>query len=291
MGSKFASSCDPLFSFRLFVRSSTVEILNHLDIGLLLVSQPPESQPTPAELKRGRVIEAPPRGKLFMLLLPYTSWFITNMSATLFFVYFFVLNRTTVTGRKNMDHSRNTLLLANHQSYIDSWVIGVSAFLPHSWWRPWILPWNPAAIENLFHTSAWAWLAEQWRCIPIKEGRRDIGALKRILNVLRTGTVVMFPEGGRSRDGSVGKGVAGPGFIALKTNPTVIPIAIHGMEEVYPIGKFAPGFGKRIKVAIGEPIDYDDLKARGRNKETAQELVDRVMDRVRELHEDLRQED
>lgn len=242
----------------------------------------------PVNLKHGRLIEAPVRSKLFLSLLPYTSWLITNITAVGFAIYFFLLNRTTVTGRMNVDHSRNTLLLANHQTYIDSWLIGVSAFFPHTWWRPWLLPWNPAAIENLFHTRAWAWLAEQWRCIPVKEGRRDIGALKRILSVLRTGTVVMFPEGRRSRNGDVGTGVAGPGFIALKTFPTVIPVAIYGIEDVYPIGNFSPGFGKRIRIAIGEPIDYEDLKKRGRSKETAQELVDRVMDRVREMHDELR---
>lgn len=118
-----------------------------------------------------------------------------------------------------------------------------------------------------------------------------MGALKRTLSMLRTGTVVMFPEGGRSRDGEVGTGVAGPGFIALKTNPTVIPIAIDGMYDVYPIDEFKPGFGKRVRIAIGEPIDYEDLKARGKSKETAQELVDRVMDRIREMHKELRRDD
>jgi 1-acyl-sn-glycerol-3-phosphate acyltransferase len=235
-------------------------------------------------MKRGRVVEPPRRGKLFRLLWPLTSYLVTNATVTFFAIYFFIFNRTTVTGRHNVGIGRNTLLLSNHQSMIDSFLIGICAFFPKSLWRPHLMPWNPAAVENFYHTSIWAWLSEQWRCIPIREGRRDLGALKRLLTVLPTGVVVMFPEGGRSRDGSVGEGVPGPGFIALKTHPKIVPVAIEGMHEVYPIDQFSPGFFKKIKVSFGEPIDYSDLIEMGRNKDTAQALVDRVMHQVRRQH-------
>lgn len=246
------------------------------------------SGPTSEHLKRGRVVEPPRRGKLFRLLWPITSYLVTNLTVALLSIYFFILNRTSVRGRKHVGIDRNTLLLSNHQSMIDSFLIGITAFFPKSLWRPHLMPWNPAAVENFWHTSIWAWLSEHWRCIPIKEGRRDLGALKRILTVLPTGTVVMFPEGGRSRDREVGEGVAGPGFIALKAKPRIIPVAIDGMHDVYPIDQFSPGFFKRIKVSFGEPIEYDDLLKQGRNKDTAQALVDRVMDRIREMHRQMR---
>jgi len=55
---------------------------------------------------------------------------------------------TTVVGRKNVGTARNTLLLSNHQSMLDSFLVGIGAWYPQSWWRPHLIPWNPAAAEN-----------------------------------------------------------------------------------------------------------------------------------------------
>src|SRR5437879_10533834 len=70
---------------------------------------------------------APHRGPLFQLLWPVTSYLVTNVTVTLFWVLFFVLNRTTVSGRRNVGEERNTLLLSNHQSMLDSFLVGLAA--------------------------------------------------------------------------------------------------------------------------------------------------------------------
>src|SRR5205823_14359518 len=96
---------------------------------------------------------APPRrGRLFRLLWPVTSYLVTNLTVTVFWVFFFVLNRTTVTGRKHVGTQRNTLLLSNHQSMLDSFLVGLVAYYPRSLLQPRLLPWNPAAGENFYRT-------------------------------------------------------------------------------------------------------------------------------------------
>src|SRR5216117_248884 len=65
---------------------------------------------------------APRRGKLFHLLWPVTSYVVTNVTVTLFWLVFFVFNRTVVIGRRNVGEERNTLLLSNHQSMLDSFL-------------------------------------------------------------------------------------------------------------------------------------------------------------------------
>jgi hypothetical protein len=50
---------------------------------------------------------APHRARLFQLLRPVTSYLVTNVTVTLFWVLFFVLNRTTVIGRRNVGEERN----------------------------------------------------------------------------------------------------------------------------------------------------------------------------------------
>src|SRR5258706_2327978 len=231
---------------------------------------------------------APPRGRFFRLYLPLTSYLVTNLTVTILWVLFFVLNRTTVVGRKNVGTARNTLLLSNHQSMLDSFLVGLGAFYPQSWWRPHLIPWNPAAAENFYRTPILAWLADNWKCIWVRQGRRDLRALHRMIEVLPQGVMTLFPEGTRTRDGSVGPRQAGPGLVILVTGARVVPVAIEGMRQVLPIGKYLPRIFKRIRVSYGPPVEYADLLAQPRTRETAQALVDRVMAATRAQHAELR---
>jgi 1-acyl-sn-glycerol-3-phosphate acyltransferase len=217
-----------------------------------------------------------------------TSYLVTNITVTFFWVLFFVLNRTTVVGRNNVGSARNTLLLSNHQSMLDSFLVGLGVFYPQSWWRPHLIPWNPAAAENFYRTPILAWLADNWKCIWVREGRRDLHALHRMIEVLPSGVMTLFPEGTRSRTGAVGAGQPGPGLLALATGARVIPVAIEGMREVLPIGKAVPRVFKRIRVTYGKPVDYAEFLALPRTRETAQALIDRVMAAIRAQHEELR---
>jgi len=230
------------------------------------------------------------RGKLFRLLWPFTSYIITNLTVAFFWFYFFVLNKTTVIGRSNVGDHRNTILLSNHQSMIDSFLVGLAAYFPKSLVKPHLMPWNPAAVENFYKTPLLAWLADNWKCIPVRPGRRDMRVLSRMTELLPHSVMTLFPEGTRTRDGSVGEGRPGAGLIALATQARVIPVAIHGMNEVLPIGRKIPRMFKRIYVSYGPVVEYADLLDRGRCKETAQQLVDRAVEAIRRQHSDLTRE-
>lgn len=232
--------------------------------------------------------EADHRGRLFNFLWPVTRYLVTNLSVGFFVVLFFLLNRTTVIGRDRVPHDRNTLLLSNHQSMIDSFLVGIGAYFPWSWIKPRLIPWNPAAEENFYDGPVLAWFSDQWKCIPVREGRRDLKALYRMMEALGEGTMTLFPEGTRTRDGSIGPGRPGAGLVILGNHPTVIPVTIDGMDEVLPVGETIPRIGKEIFVYYGDPIDYSDFLGRPRSKDTAQELVDRVMRVLRRQQEALR---
>jgi len=232
--------------------------------------------------------QAPRRGWFFRLVWPVTSYLVTNITVTFFGVLFFIFNRTRILGRRNVGNQPNTLLLCNHQSMLDSFLVGLGAYYPQSWLKPYLIPWNPAAAENFYRTPILAWLADNWKCIWVREGRRDLHALHRMTEVLPHGVMTLFPEGTRTRDGSVGEGRPGPGLLILAAQPRVIPVAIDGMQEVLPIGTQIPKVGKRIYVSYGAPIDYSEFLGKPRTRETAQALMDRVMAAIRSQHTELR---
>jgi len=107
--------------------------------------------------------------------------------------------------------------------------------------------------------------------------------------VLPSGVMTLFPEGTRTRDGSVGEGRPGPGLLILATRPRVIPVAIDGMGDVLPIGCKLPRFGKRVYVSYGAPVDYAEFLALPPSREAAQALMDRVMGAIRAQHAELRE--
>jgi len=223
------------------------------------------------------------RSLLSRLLWPVTHYFITSLSVTLSYIYFRLLNNTTVIGKRNVPRRPNTLLLSNHQTMIDSFLVGLCAYYPILLIRPSLMPWNPAAEENFYKNTILAWFADNWKCIPIKKGRKDLKAIFEVAEGLRTSPVTFFPEGTRSRTGKIGRGRVGAGFLVLETWPAVVPVCIDGMDKVLPIGSSLPRFFKRIYIYFGRPLDLSEFKDRKTDRETAQEVIDKVMEAIRVL--------
>lgn len=217
-----------------------------------------------------------------------STYLVTHITVTIFWAFFRFANSMRVFGRGRVGQDRNTLLVSNHQSMIDSFLVGIFAFYPQSWLKPHLMPWNPAAVENFYKNPVLAWLADRWRCVPVKTGRRDLRALHRMIQLMPTGVMTVFPEARRTRTGDVGSGKPGAAMLILKTRPKVIPVAIDGMQDVLPIGHRIPRPFKRICVHYGEPLDYSEFLDKPVSAATAVELTERIMEKIREQHEVLK---
>jgi 1-acyl-sn-glycerol-3-phosphate acyltransferase len=150
------------------------------------------------------------------------------------------------------------------------------------------MPWNPAAEENFYRNPILAWLSDNWKCIPIKKGRRDLKAISTIAEGLKTSPVMLFPEGTRSRTGDIGRGRAGTGLLIQRTWPAVVPVCIDGMDKVLPIGSVFPRLFNRIYVNYGRPLDLSEFEGRERGKETSQALIEKVMNAMESLRGEVR---
>src|SRR2546430_9759013 len=117
---------------------------------------------------------------------------------------------------------------------LDSFLVGLAAFYPTSWLKPQLIPWNPAAAENFYKNPLLAWLADNWKCIWVREGRHDLHALHRMIQVLPCGGRTLFPEGTPSRDGAVGPGRPGAGLRILASPSPGFSVAPHGVEAGRP---------------------------------------------------------
>lgn len=65
----------------------------------------------------------------------------------------------------------------------------------------------------------------------------------------------MFPEGSRSKTGGLKEFKKGAALLALKTGRPIIPCAILGAHEAFPVGAKFPKL-RPIKFKIGKPITF-----------------------------------
>jgi 1-acyl-sn-glycerol-3-phosphate acyltransferase len=139
------------------------------------------------------------------------------------------------------------IFACNHESALDIWV----AFK--------VLPRNFRFIakEELFRLPVFGWYMRLGGHIPVDRGNhaRALQSLRRAGEAVRGGTsLVVFPEGTRSRDARVHPFKKGSFVVAMEAGVPVVPVAISGSGRVTPKDAIAvvPG---TIRVAVGEPVD------------------------------------
>jgi 1-acyl-sn-glycerol-3-phosphate acyltransferase len=187
-------------------------------------------------------------------------------------IYASVLNKFRIIGDKHIPTTGGVLLASNHISGYET------VFLPWAVIRrhPLQMVWAPAK-EELFRNPFLSWLFKSWGAFPVKR-RRDMRAGKTLNNLLLTEKVMLFPEGTRSKDGTLGQGNRGVGKVIYETRPQVIPTALSGLNN----WKF-PGIRQEAKVIFGAPIDFTDLFELEDCKETHLKIVSRVMSAIHDL--------
>ena len=144
------------------------------------------------------------------------------------------------------------IFVANHSSHADTALILRS--LPQRIRQRT----HPAAAEDHFwrHSFVGAFVSLLTGAFPFP--RKGPMGLVRADEILRRGdNVLLFPEGTRSIDGTLGDFHCGVVKLAAR-GYRVVPVAIAGAREVLPKGRVLPRRA-RISVVFGEPIDVGDV--------------------------------
>ncbi|MBI4161624.1 MAG: 1-acyl-sn-glycerol-3-phosphate acyltransferase [Acidobacteria bacterium] len=149
-----------------------------------------------------------------------------------------------VVGRERIPRRGPLVVVANHASFLDPILLG-SAF--------------PRRIHFFVLQRMYDWMRLSWfyvgmGTIPVGGADGDHQALRVALRRLRRRHVIgIFPEGSRSRDGTLGMGKLGTAFLAAKSGVPVLPACIVGAFQALPPGWRVPR-PVPVEVRFGEPI-------------------------------------
>ncbi len=192
------------------------------------------------------------------------SWTVLRLLARILFGY-------RVHGDGKIPPRGAFILASNHVSYADPIVAGLGVrrelhFL---------------AKRELFAMPVIRWWIRRHHAIPVKRGGVERSTLRLVASVLAGGgALLLFPEGTRSRDGTVGAPQPGVGMIASRNAVPIYPVYVRGTRGIL---RSLLHRG-RLATFIGESIDPAGFTGADR-KELYQAIAVAVADRVRKMRE------
>lgn len=192
-----------------------------------------------------------------------------------------------VHGFQKIPMNEGAVIVSNHLSYFDFWIL--SAVLKHN--TVFI------AVKNLDKRGIVGWTMKLNTIVYVDRDKPGASFFKKIMWYLtdQARSVVIYPEGTRSRSGRML--VPKPGFVklALKAGVSIIPVAMRGTYDVLPPEGHFPRFRKcdvyildKTYISPSNPEFYDiffgkkgDRRFEDLNDDELQEIAFRIMDRVR----------
>jgi 1-acyl-sn-glycerol-3-phosphate acyltransferase len=123
------------------------------------------------------------------------------------------------------------------------------------------------AKRGLFQIPFMGWHLARAGHIPVPRGdaRAAVKTMTLAAQVVREQKIslLIFPEGGRSRKGEMRPFLEGAAYIAIRAGVPLVPIGLQGTREVLPYGSGNIRGGPVI-LRIGDPIPTDEATLRDR---------------------------
>jgi long-chain acyl-CoA synthetase len=230
----------------------------------------------------GEILTAPPPAEVQALVEASSrpsATAITAVSRGMCAALFRTIYRLRVEGLQHVPPSGPLILVANHCSFFDAFILAASLPLricQHMFYM---------GFEWFFRHPVLAWWGRGVRVIPVDMDTLLMRALQASAVVLRQGKILcVFPEGERSADGRVRPFRKGVGILAKELKVPILLAYIGGSFEAWPRGRSLPGI-HRLHVRFG-PVATPEtlLTAEGpRGADDAETIVMRLRERVAAL--------
>jgi len=180
--------------------------------------------------------------------------------------------RVHVIGQENVRLDKPQIFMSNHQSDFD--IFAVLGHIPGEF--RWI------AKEELFRVPIFGHAMRAAGYIPIDRKNHEKAMQSIALAVKKiheNRSVMSFPEGTRTLDGTIGPFKPGMFLLAVQAGVPIVPVTIIGANKVWPKRSLNIKSGD-ISIVIDKPIDVNNYPAEKRN-----ELIERVRDIIIQNYE------
>lgn len=205
-------------------------------------------------------------------IVPVSYWFVVALIKLGMFLY---IRGPLVKGLENIPKRGGAILVANHINNADPVVI------PGVVRRRMVF----MAKKEIFNWPVGSLLFRLIGAFPVDRQGGGFMALREAERAVSSGLLLlMFPEGARSKNAQLRRGLPGSALVAYRTGVPLIPIAITGTETLhwpFLFLKPLPFLGPRVTVTIGKPF-YPPPVERV-TTQAAREGSDVIMQHIAEL--------
>lgn len=158
-----------------------------------------------------------------------------------------------VKGREHIKKNQSYVVISNHQSHYDIFVV-------YGWL---LMDLKFVMKQELRKVPFIGWACEVLKFIYIdrSDKQKAIESLNKAKSRIVNGTsVIFFPEGTRSKDGSIGTFKKGAFKMAIDLNLEILPVTVNGTRKILPSSSFnlLPGFAEMIVHPPISPSGYSD---------------------------------
>jgi 1-acyl-sn-glycerol-3-phosphate acyltransferase len=165
--------------------------------------------------------------------------------------------KVTVEGLEKIKEDGSYVFVSNHLSYMDTPV--ALANIP--------VQFRFLAKRGLFQIPFMGWHLSRAGHIPVPRGdaRAAVKTMTLAAQVVKQQKIslLIFPEGGRSRRGEMRPFMEGAAYIAIRAGVPLVPVGLQGTREVLPYGS-GNIRGGPVVLRIGDPIPTDQATLRDR---------------------------
>ncbi len=170
--------------------------------------------------------------------------------------------RVELCGLDNLPRDHHAILISNHQSWCD--IFAYSGYLP--------IPFKWIAKRELFKIPLVGPAMKAAGYIPIDRDNREraFETIEGTSRELKNESIIIFPEGTRTRTGKLGRFKHGVVYLALQSHAPFVPMTIFNSFNRIPPGKMGVSPGT-IRIEI-----FPEIPTRGLEKNELIRLVDSI---------------
>lgn len=164
--------------------------------------------------------------------------------------------KVTVSGKAFIPHNRSTLVVANHSSHLD---MGLVKYALGTYGRDLVAL---AAKDYFFEGNRvrTMFVENFTNLVPLDRNAGMRQTLRAVGSLIDEGkTVLIFPEGTRSTDGTLRPFKGAVGYLALQHRVDLLPVYVGGTFEALPKG--AKWLRRRdVSAKIGLPLEIQEIE-------------------------------